>query len=108
MSVLEIQKVTGLNRPTLYRLLETLGTHSSMRNSAAFSLDYAVGTLAQSWLFGLDPAAAALPIVERLHEQCGRLNDDPKSTTHVRSGASESSCYGHIVRAPVMATSCSG
>jgi IclR family transcriptional regulator, acetate operon repressor len=72
MSVLEIQKATGLNRPTLYRLLETLASRGFIRaygTPQRFSLDYAVGRLAQDWLSSLDPVAAARPIVERLHEE---------------------------------------
>jgi IclR family transcriptional regulator, acetate operon repressor len=72
MSVIEIQKAVGLSRPTLYRLLETLASKGLIRAHGTpqrFSLDYAVGRLAQSWLSGLDPVAAARPILERLHEE---------------------------------------
>ena len=72
MSVLEIQKEVGLSRPTLYRLLETLASKGLIRAHGTpqrFSLDYGVGRLAQSWLSGLDPVAAARLILERLHEE---------------------------------------
>jgi IclR family transcriptional regulator, acetate operon repressor len=72
MSVLEIQKAVGLSRPTLYRILETLASKGLVRahdTPQRFSLDYAVGRLAQSWLSGLDIVAAARPILERLHEE---------------------------------------
>jgi IclR family transcriptional regulator, acetate operon repressor len=72
MSVLEIQKEVGLSRPTLYRLLETLASKGLIRADGTpqrFSLDYGVGRLAQSWLSGLDPTAAARLILERLHEE---------------------------------------
>jgi DNA-binding IclR family transcriptional regulator len=72
MSVLEIQKAVGLSRPTLYRLLETLASKGLIRAHGTpqrFSLDYGVGRLAQSWLSGLDPVAAARLILERLHEE---------------------------------------
>jgi IclR family transcriptional regulator, acetate operon repressor len=72
MSVLEIQKAVGLSRPTLYRILETLASKGLVRAHGIpqrFSLDYAVGRLAQSWLSGLDLVAAARPILERLHEE---------------------------------------
>jgi DNA-binding IclR family transcriptional regulator len=72
MSVIEIQKAVGLSRPTLYRLLETLSSKGLIRAHGTpqrFSLDYGVGRLAQSWLSGLDPVAAARPILERLHEE---------------------------------------
>ena len=72
LSVLEIQKKAHLSRPTVYRLLETLASHGFVRAHGTpqrFSLDYAVGQLAQNWLEGLDPVAAGRPIVERLHEE---------------------------------------
>ena len=72
MSVLEIQKIVGLSRPTLYRILETLASKGLVRAHGIpqrFSLDYGVGRLAQSWLSGLDLVAAARPILERLHEE---------------------------------------
>jgi len=72
MSVLEIEKAVGLSRPTLYRLLETLAAKGLIRAHGTpqrFSLDYAVGRLAQNWLSGLDAVAAARPILERLHEE---------------------------------------
>jgi DNA-binding IclR family transcriptional regulator len=72
MSVLEIQRKIRLSRPTVYRLLVTLASHGFVRAHGTpqrFSLDYAVGQLAQNWLAGLDPVAAGQPIIERLHEQ---------------------------------------
>lgn len=72
MSVLEIQKAVGLSRPTLYRILETLAAKGLVRvhgTPQRYSLDYAVGRLAQSWLSGLDLVTAARPILERLHEE---------------------------------------
>jgi IclR family transcriptional regulator, acetate operon repressor len=71
MSVLEIEKKVGLNRPTVYRLLETLASHGLIRPHGTpqrFSLDYGVGRLAQNWMAGLDPVAAGQPIIERLHQ----------------------------------------
>jgi IclR family transcriptional regulator, acetate operon repressor len=72
MSVVELQSAIGLNRPTLYRILETLASKGFIRAHGTpqrFSLDYAVGRLAQNWLSGLDPVVAARPILERLHEE---------------------------------------
>jgi IclR family transcriptional regulator, acetate operon repressor len=72
MSVLEIEKLVNLNRPTVYRLLATLASHGLIRAYGApqrFSLDYGVGELSQNWLAGLDPVAAGRPIVERLHQE---------------------------------------
>ncbi len=67
MSVLELQNIVRLSRPTLYRLLDTLASKGLIRAHGApqrFSLDYAVGRLAQNWLSGLDSVAAARPILE--------------------------------------------
>lgn len=72
LSVIEIQQRVGLNRPTVYRMLETLARHGFIRAHGTpqrFSLDYAAGQLAQNWLAGLNPVAAARPVIERLHEQ---------------------------------------
>ena len=72
MSVIEIQKTVGLSRPTLYRILETLASKDFIRAHGTpqrFSLDYAVGKLAQSWASGIDVVTAARPIIERLHEE---------------------------------------
>jgi IclR family transcriptional regulator, acetate operon repressor len=72
MSVLEIQKEVGLSRPTVYRLLETLAAKGLIRvhgTPQRFSLDYGVQRLAQSWQSGLDPIAAARPILGRLHDE---------------------------------------
>jgi DNA-binding IclR family transcriptional regulator len=74
MSVIEIQEKVGLSRPTLYRLLDTLAAQGFVRAHGTpqrFSLDYAVGRLAENWLAGLDPVTAARPIMERLHERTG-------------------------------------
>jgi DNA-binding IclR family transcriptional regulator len=71
-SVMELQKASGLSRPTLYRLLDTLAAHRFIRVTGLpqrFSLDYAVGQLAQSWLASIDLTSAARPILERLHER---------------------------------------
>ena len=72
MSVLEIQKKIGLNRPTVYRLLETLAAHGFIRihgTPTRYSLDYAVARLAQNWSASLDPVSLGRSIVQRLHDQ---------------------------------------
>lgn len=72
MSALDIQRRVGLSRPTIYRLLETLAAHGFVRahgEPQRFSLDYAVGQLAQSWLAGLNPVGVGRPFIEKLHEQ---------------------------------------
>jgi DNA-binding IclR family transcriptional regulator len=72
MSVLEIQKLVALSRPTVYRLLETLAARGLIRvhgTPQRFSLDYGLQKLAQNWLSGLDPVAAARPILARLHTE---------------------------------------
>jgi len=71
-SIMELQSASGLSRPTLYRLLDTLAAHRFIRVTGLpqrFSLDYAVGQLAQRWLAGLDLTTVARPILERLHER---------------------------------------
>ena len=71
-SIMELQAASGLSRPTLYRLLDTLAAHRFIRITGLpqrFSLDYAVGQLAQSWLAGIDLTTVARPILERLHER---------------------------------------
>ena len=72
MSVLEIQTKVRLSRPTVYRLLETLASHGLVRAHGTpqrFSLDYAVGQLAQNWMAGLNPVTIGQPIIERLHAE---------------------------------------
>jgi IclR family transcriptional regulator, acetate operon repressor len=72
MSVIDIQKRVGLSRPTVYRLLETLTGRGLIRvhgTPQRFSLDYGVQQLGLNWLSGLDPVAAARPILMRLHDE---------------------------------------
>ncbi|MDX2159339.1 MAG: IclR family transcriptional regulator [Hyphomicrobiaceae bacterium] len=71
LSVLELQEIVGLSRPTLYRLLETLGSHGLIRihgSPQRFSLDYAAGRIGHAWSSGLAPVAVAKPILDRLHD----------------------------------------
>src|SRR5262249_44690526 len=72
MSVVELEKRIGLNRPTVYRLLETLAAHGLIRAHGTpqrFSLDYEVGRLAQTGMAGLEPISAAQPILRQLNEE---------------------------------------
>jgi IclR family transcriptional regulator, acetate operon repressor len=70
MSVIEIQKKVRLSRPTVYRLLDTLTSHGFVRahgTPSRFSLDYAVGRIAQNWVAGIDPVVMGRPVIEQLH-----------------------------------------
>src|SRR5215475_7475927 len=72
MSVLEIQELVPLSRPTLYRLLQTLAAKGLIRafgEPQRISLDYGVGRLAHNWTAGIDRISAGEPIVERLREE---------------------------------------
>jgi DNA-binding IclR family transcriptional regulator len=74
LSVLEIQKRVGLSRPTLYRLLQTLGASGLIKaegDPQRFRLAHGVMELAHVWLAGLDKVDAARPVLEKLREDTG-------------------------------------
>lgn len=74
LSVLEIQKRVGLSRPTLYRLLQTLGASGLIKaegDPQRFRLSHGVMELAHVWLAGLDKVDVARPILEQLRERTG-------------------------------------
>src|SRR3954471_15168848 len=74
LSVLEIQRRVGLSRPTLYRLLQTLGASGLIRaegDPQRFRLAHGVMELAHVWLAGLDKVEVARPVLERLREATG-------------------------------------
>jgi len=74
LSVLEIQKRVGLSRPTLYRLLQTLGASGLIRaegDPQRFRLAHGVMELAHVWLAGLDKVDVARPVLEQLREATG-------------------------------------
>lgn len=74
MSVVEIQRLVGLSRPTLYRLLETLAATGLIRSEGdpqRFKLAHGVMKLAHVWLSELDVVDIARPIIEGLRNQTG-------------------------------------
>lgn len=74
MSVIEIQQRVGLSRPTLYRLLQTLGASGMIEaegDPQRFRLAAGVMQLAHTWLSGLSVVDAARPIIDRLREETG-------------------------------------
>lgn len=74
MSVIEIQRVVGLSRPTLYRLLHTLALKGLIKAEGEpqrFRLANGVMQLAHVWLKGLDAVTVARPVLERLRDQTG-------------------------------------
>ena len=74
MSVLEIQRLVGLSRPTLYRLLQTLagtGLIAAEGDPQRFRLGHGVMHLAHAWLSGIKLIDVARPIVTGLREKTG-------------------------------------
>jgi DNA-binding IclR family transcriptional regulator len=74
LSVLDIQKRVGLSRPTLYRLLQTLGGSGLIKaegDPQRFRLSHGVMELAHVWLAGLDKVDVARPILAQLRESTG-------------------------------------
>lgn len=74
LSVLDIQKRVGLSRPTLYRLLQTLGASGLIKaegDPQRFRLAHGVMELAHVWLAGLSKVDVARPILEKLREDTG-------------------------------------
>nr|WP_249810549.1 IclR family transcriptional regulator [Bradyrhizobium sp. 157] len=74
MSVLEIQRLVGLSRPTLYRLLQTLagtGLITAEGDPQRFRLGHGVMYLAHAWLSGIKLIDVARPIVAGLREKTG-------------------------------------
>jgi DNA-binding IclR family transcriptional regulator len=74
LSVLDIQKRVGLSRPTLYRLLQTLGASGLIKaegDPQRFRLAHGVMELAHVWLAGLEKVDVARPILEQLRDSTG-------------------------------------
>lgn len=71
LTVPELQRSTGLTRPTLYRLLATLAGKGMVRAEGEpqrFSLDYAAARLSQVWLSRVDIVVSARPVIEGLRD----------------------------------------
>jgi DNA-binding IclR family transcriptional regulator len=74
LSVIEIQKRVGLSRPTLYRLLQTLGASGLIKaegDPQRFRLAHGVMELAHVWLAGLNKLDVARPVLEKIRENTG-------------------------------------
>ena len=74
LSVLEIQKRVDLSRPTLYRLLQTLGSSGLIKaegDPQRFRLAHGVMELAHVWHAGLNKVDVARPVLEQLRESTG-------------------------------------
>lgn len=70
----DIQKTTGLNRPTLYRLLGTLESSGFLRCSGEprrFEVSEVALRLANAWLSQTDVSRASGPYLQRLWELSG-------------------------------------
>lgn len=69
LSVTDLQKRTGLSRPTLYRILATLdgkGVIRSFGDPQRFELGHEASRLAANWLGQDDFVRAARPVLQRL------------------------------------------
>jgi IclR family acetate operon transcriptional repressor len=126
MSVVELQRVLGLSRPTLYRLLQTLASKGLIRADGEpqrFSLGPGIMSLAHVWMSRVDVAQLARPILERLRDETAEtaalfvLRDDKRlcvleltsphplaisrgmgETEHISRGASGKAILAHALR----------
>jgi len=74
MSVGELQKVTGLSRPTLYRILQTLQKRDLILGAGEplkFQLHYGVFRLGSAWSQSVDITAFGRPLLEELRDALG-------------------------------------
>jgi len=74
MSVGELQKVTGLSRPTLYRILQTLQKRDLIVGGGEplkFQLHYGVFRLGSAWSQSVDITAFGRPLLEELRDSLG-------------------------------------
>lgn len=87
LTVLELQRATGISRPTLYRLLQTLagtGLVQAFGEPQRFGLGPGVMALAQVWTSGIDAVEVARPVLTRLRDLTGEtaalflLQDDQR------------------------------
>lgn len=72
LSVTDLQRSTGLSRPTLYRILATLegkGVIRSYGDPQRFELGYEASRLAASWVRQDEFRRAAAPVLHRLWEE---------------------------------------
>ena len=74
LSVTDLQKRTGLSRPTLYRILATLsgkGVIRSFGEPQRFELGHEASRLGANWIGQDDSVRAARPILTRLWKETG-------------------------------------
>ena len=74
LTVLELQRATGISRPTLYRLLQTLvgtGLVQAGGEPQRFGLGPAVMGLAHVWTSAMDVVELARPVLTRLRDATG-------------------------------------
>ena len=74
LKVTEIEKATGISRPTLYRLLRTLEKRRLVRtcdDPTRYDLDYGVVELAHTWLRNADFLARTEPALQALSDTAG-------------------------------------
>ncbi len=74
LTVLELQRATGISRPTLYRLLQTLvgtGLVQAGGEPQRFGLGPAVMGLAHVWAAATDVVELARPVLTRLRDATG-------------------------------------
>lgn len=72
LTIGEIEKRTGLSRPTLYRILSTLISRTYVRKAGEpprYRLDIGVGRLADVWSNSLDVARLAEPLMKNLNDR---------------------------------------
>ena len=74
LSVTDLQKRTGLSRPTLYRILATLtgkGVIRSFGEPQRFALGHEASRLGANWIGQDDFVRAARPVLTRLWKETG-------------------------------------
>jgi DNA-binding IclR family transcriptional regulator len=72
LAIREIEKRTGLSRPTLYRILSTLISRTYVRKDGEpprYRLDIGAGRLADAWNNSLDVARLAEPLMKNLNDR---------------------------------------
>lgn len=74
LTVVQLQKLVGISRPTLYRLLQTLAARGLVRSEGEpqrFMLAHGVMQLCHVWMKGLDVTSIARPILDSLRDRTG-------------------------------------
>jgi IclR family transcriptional regulator, acetate operon repressor len=74
LKVADIEKKTGIARPTLYRLLKTLEKRRFVRASSdptRYELDYGVVEIASTWMRSIDLLSRTEPVLQELAQAVG-------------------------------------